>query len=412
MNEPNLCTNYVSEATSVRAAVAPLLQEQQTLARTIRLLSERERLKSGIARNEKAVKSLEAEVEQKEANVNKIKTALYKKQSQLETALKRQMHKPNIIQTMTDVSVAKLPLLHQFRQLLSVAQAISEERKIKTEELVKIFPSDSTEPTALNTYTAQILVLISEIACVPLPFPVAFGSMASSPLLAIPAAALVSGTYPEPRLLHPSQRRLAILEGPQTPLAQRLIVDDVVFVAAVFGVAFATAIDNFTVLTALNSAIRAGHFGNPFSPTSMRIAPFESGDDKIADNHEWTVLDSSYVLLCSFEIEQISYLLVKSIFKPRVLILPPTTPVRSMTGHTGNLSGRNVVSNSGRDPTFGRLIGIFGVSDFTALRSRRGGVATKLSFGAEFSTGTFSSVFVKVAKNTSSDSPTCCISRI
>lgn len=301
MNEKRNCANRAANVCSgcIRAAAEPVLQEQQKVTRALRLLSDRERLKSEIARKQKAVTLLESEIDQKECHVNKMKTFLYKKHSQLDTAIKRQLQKPKILEmTASDISVANLPLLHPFRQLLSVAKAISDERKTKLEDILHIFPSDCTEPTAINTYTAQILVLISEITCVPLPFPVAFGSMASSPILTIPEAALVSGTYPAPRLLHPSQKRLAILEKHQ-PLAQKLIIDDVVFLAAVFGVAFATAIDNFTVLTALSSAIRACQFGNPLSQPSMPRTPFESGDDKITDNHGWTLLDSSYDILRS-----------------------------------------------------------------------------------------------------------------
>ena len=85
-----------------------------------------------------------------------------------------------------------------------------------------------------------------------------------------------------------------ILDDANKAMAQKLLVSDVNFVASVFGVVFSSAIDNFTALIALNSAIMAQQFANPFSSPAMSTANFESKDEKITDNHEWTVLDSSF----------------------------------------------------------------------------------------------------------------------
>jgi hypothetical protein len=194
----------------------------------------------------------------------------------------------------TDKLNASLPLLHPFRQLLSVAQALSEERKKKLEEIIKLFYPEVNDPAPSMSpdSTAQLVILVSEFLNVALPFPLAYGSMTSSPLLEIPETALTTGTYPFPRILHPSQKRLVIMDGTKTPFA--LLIEDVIFVAAVFGISFTSAIDTSTVFDAFKSAIRAPQFGNPFAQPIMRIAAFESKDNKLTDNHEWTVLDSSY----------------------------------------------------------------------------------------------------------------------
>ena len=278
--------------------------ESRILTLELALLDQRQRLRAELFRRQNKVQEITERVEKKEHELNKLKSKYYAKQAQLEQYIKRQQQKPrnvNISDAMnpsTDATLATLPLLHPFRQLLSVAQAVTEERKLKINQILDIFNSNPTQTESypsvpINPYTTQILILISECMNIPLPFPIAFGSMTSSPLLAISDDALVSGTYPSPRVLHPSQKRLAILESLKSSLANKLLIEDVVFVAAVFGVAFASSIDNFTVLTALISATRAPQFGNPFASPALRAAAFESKDEKITDNHEWTVLDSS-----------------------------------------------------------------------------------------------------------------------
>ena len=193
----------------------------------------------------------------------------------------------------------KLFSMFQFRPV-SVHASVS---------LVGDFFSDNTDTLDFVgvQFVVPLLIQLSWVLDLPLPFPVLLGTAVSSPSLHSPVSVLNTGCPPYPRILHPCKRILIPLAADSSELGQsgkNLLVENLRFLAAHAQAVPLSSVpqvaDPFVLLSQTFNAPNLGRaiFSSvPSSPSiSASFSPSSSYrksviEQSVTEGGEWTLLD-------------------------------------------------------------------------------------------------------------------------
>ena len=193
----------------------------------------------------------------------------------------------------------KLPMLHPYRKLKSAVTSLQDERRSKCETFMSFFPatesldlpSEDLTREVTFTFAAQILVAWSTYLDITLPFPIAIGSQSSSDLLQSDDT-----TPPIPRLLHPSLRRVALLDPrggnrQSISLANKLFSEDLESLALMWGATRGGG----DLMEFFARLVNAPVFGHPLALPTIRVQNSPDLKDEritLEDGNEWFILNN------------------------------------------------------------------------------------------------------------------------
>lgn len=201
--------------------------------------------------------------------------------------------------------------MHPFRKLRSVAQSLAEERKTACRKLLWMFrfhqitvdggtqlvPESSDD----NSMTVFLLIAMSRVLDIWLPFPLVFGTLCSSPCLHSPAGSSVA-EYP--RILHAYKRVILPVTNDSTLSSYALLLEDVKYLCWVVdqGIFQAVATDP---LQMINQVIQSPNLGREIANPLQRSFPSSPSlsssfspsyrrsviEQSVTEGGEWTLLD-------------------------------------------------------------------------------------------------------------------------
>lgn len=210
-----------------------------------------------------------------------------------------------------------LSALHPFRKLRGVAHSLAEERKRLCQEVLSMFRlrpvmvgggselvADFTEEEGSNTSVAAgmivcILVLVAQVLDIPLPFPIAMGTIVSSPCLHNAAVAYETGCAPYARILHRYKRVILPVTGDPSLSSQALLMENLRYLTGFTHV----GADPVQLLALMMSSAHLGkefvsQRSHPSSPSlSGSCSPSSSSyrrsviEQSVTEGGEWTLLD-------------------------------------------------------------------------------------------------------------------------
>lgn len=216
-----------------------------------------------------------------------------------------------------------LSSLHPYRKLRSISQSLGEERKSTCLKLLSMFRfrqlkvdggtqlvpelSDESDPgnECLTGMMVLLIISFSRVLDIWLPFPLVFGTLASSPCLHSPESVHrtgVSALYP--RILHAYKRVILPVTGDTTLSSHALLMEDLRYLYSIFdGCPVFPVMDSLQLLNQIVSSANLGqeirmnqiHRGFPSSPSlSASYSPSYRRsviEQSVTEGGEWTLLD-------------------------------------------------------------------------------------------------------------------------
>lgn len=210
-----------------------------------------------------------------------------------------------------------LSSMHPFRKLRSVAQSLAEERKAACKKLLsmlrfrqitmdggtQLVPELSDDPVVVSM-TVFLLIALSRVLDIWLPFPVVLGTLSSSPCLHSPYSVYETGSVAAyPRILHSYKRVILPVTGDATLTCYALFLEDLKYLAWTVDQGVLPGI--LDPLQMINQIISSPNLGreiaNPLQrsfPSSPSLSSSYSPsyrrsviEQSVTEGGEWTLLD-------------------------------------------------------------------------------------------------------------------------
>ncbi len=242
-----------------------------------------------------------------------------------------------------------LSSLHPFRKLRSIAQTLFDERRSLCMKLLSIFrfrlinmhednsqgdiAGSSPQPAAFagvselvgDFYTMDgqkdqlgvvmlfivpLLIILSKIIDVPLPFALVYGTLCSSPTLNSPKSVYSFGSSPYPRILYAHKRLLIPMEPSLSHEALGLLTENLRYLSSMANQTHLSSVPFMEPMTLLSTIFTSSNLGRaiyrgpmscsfPSSPSlSASTSPILSSsyrkaviEQSLTEGGEWTLLD-------------------------------------------------------------------------------------------------------------------------
>lgn len=190
----------------------------------------------------------------------------------------------------------RLNSFHPYRRLRSISDRLVEERRQKCLRLFSLFQFrtvnvdsscslvadfcyEENNSLLLVQFVVPLLILLGVVLDVPLPFPLSFGTLVSSPCLP---------SFPVPQVLHAFKRTLVRPTPEETSYV--LLIEDLRFIASIAQGFPLSSIPETADPIALLSLIILGRGAQGSSPSSsFRKSPVI--EQSVTEGGEWTLLD-------------------------------------------------------------------------------------------------------------------------
>ena len=207
--------------------------------------------------------------------------------------------------------------LHPYRKLRSVAQSLAEERKAACIKLLNMCRfrqvsidgasqlvseiADSTPSEVLAGMSVFLIIIMSRVLDSWLPFPLVFGTLASSPCLHSPSS---DELVPYARILHSYKRVILPVIGDSTLSSHALFIENLKYMATWTGNPYLLTVppDALQILNhIMNSSNLGREIANPLQrsfPSSPSLSSSYSPsyrrsviEQSVTEGGEWTLLD-------------------------------------------------------------------------------------------------------------------------